>query len=156
MHATANYRGIMAGIPESLLKSFKIFILKFVIRYKGLRVPTKKQHIPKTGRKKNVLKNYFLVLKLKKLVEWVLHYLSEKAVLVKFYQWLCRINPAEILMALRTKFFQFRKFRFSQKLTRNRGEGEEPKLSVGMIRTGRLNWKTEQLYIPIRTMMLSF
>lgn len=86
MHVTANYRGIMVGIPESLLKSFKIFILNFVIRCKVLCVPTKKQHVPKTGKKKNVLKNCFLVRKLKKLVEWVLRYLSEKAVLVRFYQ----------------------------------------------------------------------
>lgn len=52
MHVTANYSGIMVGIPESLLKSFKIFILKFIIRYKVLCVPTKKQHVPKTGKKK--------------------------------------------------------------------------------------------------------
>lgn len=69
---------------QSLLQPLKIVQSSFTIIYKVPYVPTNQQHVSKTRKKRNRAEQLISckdITLLMKLVEWMLHHLSEKAVL---------------------------------------------------------------------------
>lgn len=100
---------------QSLLQPLKIVQSSFTIIYKVPYVPTNQQHVSKTRKKRNRAEQLISckdITLLMKLVEWMLHHLSEKAVLGGISQWLSIISPVWILMTPRMKFFSSEKSDF--------------------------------------------